>query len=153
MNKQAQTSTVKFLFARGRGEENIVEVANQYCMMTPCRRVKLKLMPNSGAQGAITALSRGIEEVTHGRGIPNAENVWMAAVEQYIPSTQPPIGEGVTETIQIYVVKVTDGNLDALEKKANEFARDHIVIKHDIMWDSRDPKVWMDSMTFVVRLT
>lgn len=152
MNKQAQTSTVKFLFARGRDEANIVEMANRYCMMTSCQRVKLKLMPKDGAQRAITMLSRSIEEVNQGHGVPNAENVWMAAVEQYVPSTQSPINDGAARTIQIYVAKVTDGNFDALEKKANEFARDHIVIKHDIMWDNRDPKVWMDSMTYVVRL-
>ena len=150
MSNQALTSIVKFLFARGRSEANIVEVANQYCMMTPCHRIKLKRLPSNGGQGAITALSRGLEEVNQGRGVPNAEDVWMASVEQQVTSTQPPVSG--TETIQVYVVKVTDGNLDALEKKANEFARDHIVIKHDIIWDSRDPKVWMISMTYVVRL-
>ena len=58
MNKQAQTSTVKFLFARGRDEENIKEAANQYCMMTPCRRVKLKLMPSFSIGKILSVLEK-----------------------------------------------------------------------------------------------
>ncbi|NUM25802.1 MAG: hypothetical protein HUU49_04275 [Candidatus Buchananbacteria bacterium] len=144
---KALTSTLKFLFARGT-EADAVTKANEYCKMTPCHRVKYHKMPKTGGEESITRLSR--ELAAGGRGaVPNAGDIWLAVVEQKIPSTaEVNVGQ---ETIQTHEVKVTDGNFDNLERLVNEFARDHIVIKHDLLWDRENPKTWIVMITYAVK--
>lgn len=146
--QKAMTSIVEFLLVRGTKADAVAK-ANEYCMMTPCHRIKYRKMPKTGGQDAIAELQR--ELVTEGgkKSAQNTWDIWLIAIEQRVPS-QADVILGL-ETVQTYVVEVTDGNFDTLKRLVNEFALQNIVIKHDILWDPRDPKNWVVMITYAVK--